>query len=369
LLPPRFVGGEMFRGFSAARAAARSRRSVGTMGHPGAFSAASAVAGSASASSSSEHELRVLGRHVAVTCTNDADEIAAWLQAHIFARADAAAGDGGSLLPLGLDCEFQPRFVRGAAAPPLACLQLATENAVLVAQVLGLAAPARGGGGAAADRPLPRALSRLFASPAQRRLVLPVGVGVREDVTKLLDALGLGGGARPPAAAATPAAPVGVRELAAAELLACLAGGGDDGDGDGNGGGGLDARAAPPPPHLQRQLRLSPLPPSASVACVNLAELNSWLGFGRGAGHSAGLEALARQLLGFPRWKRRSITMSAWESWPLDRGQQKYAALDAFASLRVFSFLLRALQRSGGARPVPRPRLYAPQPSDDAGAS
>ena len=33
------------------------------------------------------------------------------------------------------------------------------------------------------------------------------------------------------------------------------------------------------------------VPPSASVACVNLAELNSWLGFGRGAGHSAGLEA------------------------------------------------------------------------------
>ena len=224
---------------------------------------------------------------------------------------------------------------------------MATRDAVLVAQVLGLAPPASGGGGGGGGRAgnntppqLPRALAQIFASPAARRLILPVGVGVREDVTKLLDALGLRG------EAGGASAPVGVRELAAAELLACLPA-----------GAAVDGAA----------VRIAPLPLSSAVACCNLGELNSWLGLGRGAGHSAGLESLARQLLGFPRWKRRSVTMSAWETWPLDRAQQLYAALDAVASLRVFDFLAAAMAQTGGTKPVSQPQLYAPAVGEHEG--
>ena len=323
-----------------------SSRHVGGMGLPGAFSPAWPPAGRQV--SSEVTELQLQGRRLTVTCTNEPASIDAWLAQHVLPEGDDDGEGGGSgggvLLPLGVDVEMQPRFVKGSSAPPLACLQLATADAVLVAQVLGLS-PAE----------LPRGLARLFSSPGLRRRVLPVGVGVREDVVKLLDALGLRAGGAPA---------VSVRELAAVELLAACqpvgsrssGGGGSSASStsrsaSGGGGGGAGSSGG---------TQLTALAPSSAVAVVNVAELHAWLGLSRGAGHSAGLEALARQLLGFPRWKRRSITMSAWEAWPLDRSQQLYAALDAVASRDVFAFLLDAAVATGGVRPTPRPLLYAP---------
>ena len=338
-------------------------RGVGGMGLPGAFAPTWPVVGRQA--SSEVAELQLQGRRLVVTCTNDPASIDAWLTKHVLPPGsgdeDLDDGNAATLMPIGVDVEMQPRFVKGSSAPPLACLQLATSDAVLVAQVLGMT-----------PSELPRGLARLFATPGLRRRILPVGVGVREDVVKLLDALGLRAGGAPA---------VGVRELAVTELLAsCVptfaSCGGSTDSGSGVGGGGsmgssissISSRSSNGNGVCGDEgilsgcgsTRLAALAHSPAVAVVNIAELHAWLGLSRGAGHSAGLEALARQLLGFPRWKRRSITMSAWEAWPLDRSQQLYAALDAVASRDVFAFLLDAIVATGGVRPTPRPLLYAP---------
>ena len=52
-------------------------------------------------------------------------------------------------------------------------------------------------------------------------------------------------------------------------------------------------------------------------------------------GKGQSLQSLAQDVCGFPKWKRRGVTLSDWARPCLSRTQLCYAAMDAVASLMV----------------------------------
>lgn len=295
-----------------------------------------------------------------VTATNDPAVVDRWVSSHILQPKvesldfrNSTAGNPQKaaplpLIPIGLDCEFTAVYSRGQR-PRAATVQLATrrrllpdgrfvgEDAVLVAHLLSMehtvsrfaSAASRSFGGAV----VPRSLVELFSRDGCDK-VLPVGQEVQADVLLLQKALRI---SNPPALEA-PGPVELLRELhrdrtvavspadsiAPAAATVSTSNGSGSGSGSNSGGNAVSAARKPGSTMLVGELTAMHFPLLA--ASSERARVRS-------------LQDMAVLYSGFPRWKRKAVTMSCWDRWPLTRPQLAYAAIDAYASLDVFCSL------------------------------
>lgn len=297
--------------------------------------------------------LLICGKRMKVTATNDPKVVDRWVTSHIlqpkvelpdpsvFSASAAVTASPLPLVPIGLDCEFTAAFSRGQR-PKAATVQLATcrrllpdgrfvgEDAVLVAHLLsmGQSAPqsSQPPRGDSSGSVVPRSLVDLFSRGGCDR-VLPVGQEVGQDVQLLARALRID---NPPQIKA-PGPVELLRELHRSRPARSESSSSDATGSTAAAGGRTNSTM------LIGELTMMHYP--LQTASNQKTMVRS-------------LQDLAVMYSGFPRWKKKAVTMSCWDRWPLTRPQLAYAAIDAYASLDVFCSLTQvaALLHDRGVR-------------------